>query len=53
MEISFPIKKGFMEKEKKKKKINVMTTFFVFHKNNVKTFLIWIVNHYSQGTRYH
>ena len=28
-----------MEKGKKKKVINVLTTFFIFHKSGVKTFL--------------
>ena len=28
-----------MEKEKKRKEINVLTTFFIFYKNSVKTLL--------------
>jgi len=34
----------------KKKTINVLTTFFISHKNDVKTFLKWIVNQYLNGT---
>ena len=29
---------------KRKKIINVLTTFFIFHKSDVKTFLKWMVN---------
>ena len=29
---------------KRKKKINILITFFIFHKSDVKTFLKWIVN---------
>ena len=29
---------------KEKKTINVLTTFFISHKSNVKTFLKWIFN---------
>ena len=36
-----PVKKNFYEK---KKTINILTTFFIFHKNDVKIFLKWIVN---------
>ena len=32
-----------MEKEKKKT-INILTIFFISHKNDVKIFLKWIVN---------
>ena len=35
-----PVKKSFYEK----KKINILTTFFIFHKNDVKIFLKLIVN---------
>ena len=38
-----------MEK-KKEKTINVLTTFFISHKSDVKTFLKWIVNQYPDGT---
>ena len=41
--IKNPVKKGFYEK-RKKKTINAMTTFFISHKSDVKTFLKWIVN---------
>ena len=36
------LKKVFMGKEKKT--INILTAFFISHKNDVKTFLKWIVN---------
>ena len=32
-----------MENEKKKV-INILTVFFIFHKNGIKTFLKWIIN---------
>ena len=35
--VNNPIKESFYEK--KKKTINVLTVFFIFHKNDVKTFL--------------
>ena len=34
-------KKVFMGK---KKTINILTTFFIFHKNDVKFFFNWILN---------
>ena len=34
-----------------KKKINILTTFFIFHKIDVKNFLKWIVNQCPKGTR--
>ena len=42
-------KENFYEK-RKKKTINVLTVFFIFHKNSIKIFLKWIVNHYSKDT---
>ena len=27
--------------------------FFIFHKNDVKTFLKWIINQYHKDIRYH
>ena len=36
--VNNPVQKKFMEKEKKKT-INILTVFFIFHKSNVKTFL--------------
>ena len=39
--LKIQLKKVFMGK--KKKIINVLTTFFIFHKNDVKTFLKWIL----------
>ena len=40
------VKESFYGKIKKKKKkaINVLTTFFIPHKSDVKTLLKWIVN---------
>ena len=35
----------------KKKTINVLTVFFISHKNCVKFFLKWIVNQYPKDTR--
>ena len=32
--------------KKEKKVINILTVLFIFHKNNVKTFLNWILNQY-------
>ena len=32
--------------KKKKKTINVLTAFFISHKNDVKTFLKWILKQY-------
>ena len=42
------LKKVFMAKEKK---INILTVFFISHKNGVKTFLKWTVNYCSKGVR--
>ena len=39
--------------ENEKKLINVLTIFSIFHKNGIKTFLKWIVNHCLKGTRQH
>ena len=39
--VNNPIKESFYEK---KKVINILTVFFIFYKNNVKTFLKWIIN---------
>ena len=36
-----PVKKSFYGK---KKTINVLTVYFIFHKSDVKTFLKWILN---------
>ena len=43
-----PIKESFYEK---RKKINVLTHFFISHKSDVKTFLKWIVNKFPKGSR--
>ena len=37
--VNNPSKESFYEGKKKKKTINVLTTFFISHKSNVKTFL--------------
>ena len=34
-----------------KKKINVLITFFIFHKSGIKTFLKLIVNHCPKDIR--
>ena len=34
----------------KKKTINILKAFSISHKNGVKTFLKWIVNHYPKDT---
>ena len=39
-------RENFYEKIKKKK-FNILTIFSIFHKNSVKTFLKWIVNHFK------
>ena len=36
---------------KKKKTINILTTFFISHKSDVKIFLKWIINQCLKGTR--
>ena len=46
--VNNPFKEIFMGKEKKA--INVLTTFFISHKNGFKNFLKWIVNQYPKGT---
>ena len=47
------IKESFYKKRKKKKKktMNVVTAFFISHKSDIKTFLKWIINQYTKGTR--
>ena len=37
--INNPFIKSFMDKEKKKKTINVLTTFSISHKSDIKIFL--------------
>ena len=34
----------------KKKTINILIAFFISHKNYVKNFLKWIINHYPKST---
>ena len=49
--INNPFKESFYGKIKKKKKaINILTTFLISHKSSVKTFIKWIVNHCPKGT---
>ena len=43
------VKESFYGKGKKKS-INVLTVFFIFHKSDIKTFLKWIVNKCPKGT---
>ena len=45
--INNPFKVSFYEK---KKNFNILIVFFIFHKNSVKTFLKWIINHYLKDT---
>ena len=47
--VNNPFKENFYEK--KKKIINILTVFFISHKNNIKIFLKLIVNHCSKDTR--
>ena len=42
-----PIKENFYEE----KKINVLTTFFIFYKSDVENFFNWIFNQCSKDTR--
>ena len=50
--VIIPIKESFYKKRKKKKKtMNVVTAFFISHKSDIKTFLKWIINQYTKGTR--
>ena len=39
-----PFKESFYGKWKKKKVINILTTFFISHKSDIKTFLKLIIN---------
>ena len=47
--VNNPFKEKFYEK-RKKKTINILTAFFIFHKSCVKTFLKWIVNQCPKST---
>ena len=40
----------FKEKFYGKKKIDILTIFFISHQNDVKIFLKWIVNYCPKGT---
>ena len=42
--VNISVKESFYEKRKKKKTINVLTTFFIYHKSDIKIFLKWIIN---------
>ena len=44
--INNPFKESFYGKWKKKV-INILTVFFISHKSDIKTFLKWIINEYS------
>ena len=46
-----PVKESFHWKRKKKKKINVLTAFFISCKSDVKTFFNWILNQCPKSTR--
>ena len=46
--IKNPVKESFYGK--RKKKINILTIFFISHKNDVKIFLKWIHNKYPKNT---
>ena len=37
--VNNPFKESFYGKLKKKKEINILTVFFIFHKSGIKTFL--------------
>jgi len=43
------VKESFYEE--KKKTINILTVFFISQKNDVKTFLKWIINQCPKSTR--
>jgi len=38
---------------KEKKAINILTTFFISHKSDIKTFFNWILNQCPKDTRWH
>ena len=48
-QIKNPVIENFYGK-RKKKTINVLITFFISHKNDVKIFLKWILNEYPKST---
>ena len=41
-----------LKKVYKKKTINILTVFLIFHKGDVKTFIKLIINYCLKGTRY-
>ena len=41
--VNISVKESFYEKMKKKT-INVLTTFFIYHISDIKIFLKWIIN---------
>ena len=43
-----PVKESFY---KKRKKINILTAFFISHKSDVKTFFKWILKECPKDTR--
>ena len=50
--VNNPFKEIFMGNEKKKI-INILTVFFIFHKSGIKIFLKWIINKCPKSTRSH
>ena len=42
--VNNPVKENFY---RKRKKINILTAFFIFHKSYVKIFLKWIINQWG------
>ena len=47
--VNNPFKENFLENEKNV--INILTTFFISHKSDIKTFLKWIINEYLKNSR--
>ena len=39
--------------KKEKIAINILTTFYISHKSDIKIFLKWILKEYPQNTRQH
>ena len=47
--VNNPFKESFYRK--RKKKINILTAFFISYKNGIKTFQKWIIKQYPKSTR--
>ena len=47
--VNNPFKESFL-RNKKKRVINTLTTFFISHKNDIKTFLKYIINECLKDT---